>query len=282
MNDRLKQIAILVFSGFIVLNAYAQDPMHLLKKYSDSLRYCKIEGLRFTYNDSFKQLLKSVIEEENAFDVELDSIKQTVSVLLSDDKKMKVISWVYVNDKEEYNNYCVVLYRKKSGATTNTYWLQDKIEANTDSLYTDYPVDFWPGALYYQMYDFKKKGKDYYCVLGLNGKNSFNNRKVIDVLWVDKEGELHIGAPVFYSSDKDYTPQYRVFFDYADASTMLLRFEKDKKMITFSNLVPSNPEKTGLRQYYIPDGRIDYYMLKKKGKWIRYEGLTEFDMMGNQ
>jgi hypothetical protein len=72
-----------------------------------------------------------------------------------------------------------------------------------------------------------------------------------------------------------------VFFDYADQSSMLLRFEVSEKIITYSNLVPSNPEKTGKREYYIPDGRIDFYELKKKGKWIRYEGLQEFDLPGN-
>jgi len=282
MYTRLRLFAFMLISGLMSLNICAQDRDALLKKYADSLRYHKVDEHRFRYNDSFRQLLKVILEEENAFDIRFDSIQKIVSILSSEDHKMKVISWVYINDKEEYINHCVVLYRKKAGALTNIYWLQDKVEPKSDSLFTDYSAEFWPGALYYQMFHFKKRGNDYYCVLGLNGRNSFNNRKVIDVLWVDKEGELHIGAPVFYSSERDYTPQYRVFFDYADASTMLLRFEKEKKIITFSNLVPSNPDKTGLRQYYIPDGRIDYYQLKKKGKWVRYEGLTEFDLMGNQ
>jgi hypothetical protein len=281
MYRHLKPVFIIFFVFLSGIRINAQDNLELLKKYSDSLRFCKIDSLRFRYNDSFRQLLKTALDEDNAFDIQLDSVSKTVSVMQSADGKMRVISWVYVNDREEYFNHCVVYYRKKQGAKASIFWLQDKMEPKTDSLYTDYSMDFWPGALYYQMYDFRKKGKDYYCVLGLNGLNSFKNRKVIDVLWVDKDGELHIGAPVFYSSEKDYTPQYRVFFDFADASTMFLRFEKDKKMITFSNLVPSNAEKIGMRQYYIPDGRIDYYLLKRKGKWVRYEGLTEFDMIGN-
>jgi hypothetical protein len=282
MYRRMRYIAIFLIFGFLAFNINGQDQVQLLKKYSDSLRFCKIDSLRYKYNDSFKHLLKEVVTEENAFEINLDSISKTVSVMLSEDNKMRIISWVYINDKEEYTNHCLVMHRKKTSSAVNMYWLRDQIEPKTDSLYTDYPLEYWPGALYYQMYHFEKKGKDYYCVLGLNGRNSFDNRKIIDVLWVDKEGELHIGAPVFYSSERDYTPQYRVFFDYADASTMLLRFEKDKKMITYSNLVPSNPDKMGMRQYYIPDGRIDFYKLRKKGKWVRYEGLTEFDMLGNQ
>lgn len=279
-----KQLLFLSFLIFCASNTkvYAQDSNSvLLKKYSDSLRFNRIDSIRSKYNDSFKNLLKDLMLDEHPFSVSLDSITNTVSVLNSDDEHMRVISWVYINDKEEYENNCVVLFRKKRGGDEQVFWLKDHMEPKSDSLYEDYNEEFWPGALYYQLYHFTKKGKDYYCVLGLNGKNSFCNRKLIDVLWVDKTGELHIGAPVFYSSERDYTPQYRVFFDYADQSSMLLRFEPSEKIITYSNLVPSNPEKTGKREYYIPDGRIDFYELKKKGKWIRHEGLQEFDLPGN-
>jgi hypothetical protein len=267
---------------FTALNVYANDSTRLLKHYSDSLRYSKSQSVRFTYNDSFKNLLLTLADEDNGFDLSLDSVKSTISVLNSEDGKMRVISWICLTDMQEYINHCLVMYRSKPGKPHKSYWLRDKIEPKSDSLYEDFTSDFWPGALYYQMYQFKKKGKTYYCVLGFNGKTSFSNRKIIDVLWVDKEEELHIGAPVFYSNERDYTPQYRVFFEYADEGTMVLRFEPTEKLITFSNLVPSNPEKMGMYQYYIPDGRIDYYELKKKGKWIRHEGLSEFNFPGNE
>lgn len=273
---------LLISLSLTSLSIAAQEYNPLLKKYSDSLRYHSSGVVRARYDDSFTQLLKESLQDETAFSLNLDSIMQTVSILTSEDGKIKVISWVYINDREEYTNHCVVLYRKKLKSEAGIFWLKDFIDNKADSVYTDFPADFWPGALYYQMYHFKKKGKDYYCVLGLNGQSSYSNRKVIDVLWVDKDGELHIGAPVFYLSDRDYTPAYRVFFIYADQSTMLLRFEKDEKMITYSNLVPNNPEHTGSRQYYIPDGRIDYYKLTRKGKWIRHEGLADFNMQGNE
>ncbi len=266
-----------LFCKSIVLQAQDYNP--LMKKYADSLRYCKVEPLRFRYNDSFKMLLKTLLDDENSYTANLDSIKQTISILESEDKKLKTITWVMTNDREEYSNFGVVLYRKKANAETKVFWLKDHVSNKADSIYEDFPSDFWPGALYYQMYQFKMKRRQCYCVLGFDGKSSFMNRKIIDVLWIDKDEELHIGAPVFAMSEGDYTPQFRVFFDHADQTSMVLRFEPAKKMITFSNLVPSNPQMTGHRQYYIPDGRIDYFILTKKGKWIKHEGLTEFDLM---
>lgn len=267
---------------FLSLNAFSQSQENLLKKYSDTLRYSKSELQRKNANDSFSSLLKELAGAEDGFSLPYDSLLKTVSVLHSEDGRMKVISWVFVNDQEEYFNHCLVLYRSKPSKEHQVYWLNDKIDSRADSLYEDFGPDRWPGALYYQMYDFNIKKRHYYCVLGFDGKNSFNNRKIIDVLWVDKDNELHIGAPVFYQSEKDYTPQYRVFFEYADQTTMLLRFEKEQKLITFSNLVPNQPANKGQTQYYIPDGRIDTYQLRKKGRWVYFKGLEEFEFRGNE
>lgn len=261
----------------VVAQVADESKMIVLQKYSDTIRFSRIESQRIKYNDSFKIMLNDVLLDIDPIKQDWSAINNTISVLESDDKKMKLLSWVLVNDREEFVNHCVVFYKKKSSAETNVYWLNEKSLAKTDSLYEVYPNDIWPSALYYQMYHFKKKRKDYYCVLGLNGENSAINQKIIDVLWVDKDNEIQIGAPVFYSSDKDYTPQYRVFFEYADQGSMTLRFEKEMKLITFTNLVPSNYEKLGSKQYYIPDGRIDFYRLTKKGKWIKYENLEDFD-----
>lgn len=279
MHVRLLIVLFFVFrSGFA---ASSEDEVRLLKKYSDSLRYSPQEAVRIAYNDSFRELLATVLDAENPFSVNLDSVKTTISVLDAEDGRMRIISWILVTDREEYINHCAVLHRKRKGANERVYWLKEQTQSMKDSLFEEFAEDEWPGALYYQVQHFRKKRKNYYCVLGLDGHNSFFNRKVIDVLWVDRKGELHIGAPVFYSSPNDFTPQYRVWFEYADEATMLLRFEKAEKLITFSNLVPSQPALKGKKQFYIPDGRIDYYRLHRKGKWIYHEGLNDFDLKGN-
>lgn len=264
-------------------NAWAiqSKPDARLKKYSDSLRYAKPDSIRLHYNDSFMSLLQTLLQSKDAFEINLDSVQQTISVLNAEDGRLRVITWVYVNDLEEYYNHGVVLSRKHRNAETNVYWLNDNMPHGLDSLQEVFNEDNWPGALYYQLYSSKYKRKHYYTVLGLKGRNSFSNAKIIDIISVDKYGELHFGAPLFYESQVDKSPQNRVFFEYADQGTMLLRFEPSKQWITFSNLVPSNPSAKGKRDYYVPDGRIDYYALKKKAKWVKYENLEQFDLPGN-
>jgi hypothetical protein len=275
-----------VLSTCVVLiassNIIAQEQGALLKTYTDSLRYSQSEDTRFLYNDSFTNLLKEMLDDESPFDLNLDSIKTKVMVLNSEDERMRLISWVVVNDKEEYYNYGVVIHRKRKRSTQRVFWLNDHIEEHSDSLFEEYNEENWPGALYYRIQHFKKRRKHYYCVLGMDGNTSFSNRKIIDVLSVDRSGELHIGAPVFHKIKYDYTPQYRVFFEYADQSSMLLRFEKEEKLIVFDKLMPSNPSAKGKYQYYIPSGGFDYYKLARKGKWIFSTALNEFDLQGNE
>ncbi len=271
---------VLICFSFFVVGVKAQDEQLKLKVYSDSLRFCKVEASRYAYNDSFKQLLSDYLSLTNDFK-NLDTVRNTISVLLSPDQKCRVISWVYISDKEEYTNHCVVQYKRNKNAELVTNWLTDFTTPLDDSVYNEFTATEWPGALYYQIYESKRKGVKYYILLGLNGQNSFSNQKIIDVFWFDKNEELHIGAPLFYDSKKDYTPRYRVYFNYADQGSCLLRFEPKAKIITFTHLVPSNPSALGLNEYYIPDGRIDYYKLTRKGKWIKYEDLSKFDFLSD-
>jgi len=273
----LKKYFFVIGVLFFINNTKAQESSVYLKNITDSIRFSKIETNRFLYNDTFKRVLNSELIADNAFDYSWDSIKNTVSVLESADKKLKVITWVVLTDKQEYYNYGLVLYKKKSSSPFYFYWLSSKKLEKIDPLYEDLTADLWQGALYYQIHDFKRKKQNYYCVVGFDGADKNKNLKIIDVLWVDKSNELHIGAPVFYSNKNDFTPQYRVVFEYADQSVMLLRFEKELNVIAFSNINPSNREKLGNYSYYIPDGRIDFYLKNKKGKWIRHEDFEEWD-----
>ncbi len=116
-------------------------------------------------------------------------------------------------------------------------------------------------------------------MLGFDGQTSFSDKKVIEVMWFDKNEELHFGAPFFHENERDFTPQFRVIYEYGNNAGMKLRFEIKEKYITFSNLVASNQSAKGLRQYYIPDGRIDYYVLNKKKKWIKKTDLINFQFL---
>ena len=104
----------------------------LLKKYADSLRYHRDAQVRLVYNDSFTRLIRDMADEDNGFAEPLDSIMSTISVLKSDDGKLKVISWLVINEKEEFFNHCLVLYKAKENRPHKSFWLRDKIEPKSD------------------------------------------------------------------------------------------------------------------------------------------------------
>lgn len=66
-----------------------------------------------------------------------------------------------------------------------------------DAVDTALTSDSWHGAIYYNVIGRKHKGQDYYFLFGLDAWDLFSTKKVLDVLWFDKEGTAHFGAPMF-------------------------------------------------------------------------------------
>ncbi len=105
----------LIFATFFIFINFVngQENIVLLKKYSDSLRFHEKDYVRSIFNDSFNRLIKKVFEDsENPMLIDLTSINQTISVLESQNKKLKVITWTLVNDTQSYQNFGIVLYQK--------------------------------------------------------------------------------------------------------------------------------------------------------------------------
>jgi hypothetical protein len=65
-----------------------------------------------------------------------------------------------------------------------------------------------------------------------------------------------------------------VIFEFDNKAAMTLRFEPQKKIITFEHLAP--PHKIFINDFtkYMPDGSYDYYKLKK-GMWYKNEMLFD-------
>lgn len=102
--------------------------------------------------------------------------------------------------------------------------------------------------------------------MGWDGEDAKVNRKIIEILWFDDNGNPQFGQPVF---DNGGNIQSRMVFTFAEEATMLLRYEKDKNVIVLANTVPPNPYLKGKFQYYLPDGSYDFFKFEK-GFWVRY------------
>jgi hypothetical protein len=135
-------------------------------------------------------------------------------------------------------------------------------------------ANLWYGAIYYGLISVKISGKQVYTLLGWDGYTSGSNRKLIEILTVDKNGNLQFGLPVFKT---DHGLKFRVVKEYAEKATMTLRYDyqtirvqkgnKVKKentwLIVMDRLVPMDPSMKGFYKYYVAAGdTYDGYVFK--------------------
>ena len=221
---------------------------------------------RITSTYYFIQTLKKVLLIKNSFNYPFSSLK-TVSIIKPDDNKFRIFTWNLLLDSSKYLYFGVIQMNLKD--TFQIFGLYDSSNTVKNPTYATLDNRHWMGALYYQIHTYKHKKKTHYMLMGWDGEDSKLNRKIIDVLWFEKNGQPKFGAPVF---DNGGDIQNRMIFTFADEAVMTLRYEKEEKIFVFSNMVPPHPYQKGLFHYYLPDGTYDFFKLEK-GFWVRYNYL---------
>jgi len=221
---------------------------------------------RITSTYYFIQNLKRVLSIKNSFNYPFTALK-TVSIIQPDDNKFRIFTWNLLLDSNKYLYFGVIQMNLKD--TFQIFGLYDSSNFVSNPSYAVLDNRHWIGALYYQLHPFKHKKQKEYLLMGWDGENSNMNKKVIDVLSFDKDGQPKFGSPVF---DNGGDIQSRMIFTFSEEATIVLRYEKEQNIVIFANTVPPNPQMKGQFQYYLPDGTYDFLRFQK-GFWVRYEYL---------
>jgi len=278
----------LIFFSFLILVsnhfAWAQLSEADIKYFSqleDSLIkiktkvfYSKKEANRFEANKQFIALWNSILKDEKSIQYPFDSLKNDVSLLLSPDKKFRIITWDMRKDDQTYFYFGFIqvnnskttkkgLFKKETTSQYEVFQLIDKsVTVKTPENYIA-NADKWFGMLYV---DIIKSDDDYYTLIGWDGNNQLTQRKFIDILSFKSDGTPVFGKDVFKFPGKFAK---RVMFEYAGEVAMSLKYNDKRNQIIFSHLAPNTPDPTleGQFQYYGPDGSFDA-LSPKKGKWI--------------
>jgi hypothetical protein len=121
-------------------------------------------------------------------------------------------------------------------------------------------------------------------VLGWDGYTKEANRKLIDIISINNDGDIIFGMPVFKTENG---VKSRIILEYADKANLLLRYdyqairvEKRKKikkenawLIVMDRLVPMDPSLKGIRKYYVPSGDTYDGFLFRNGYWTLVEDI---------
>lgn len=241
-----------------------QDSINPLTKIILDIR--KTEEERLLANSQLKGVLKRCISRTGADWYKFDSIP-AIAQLSPDDKSFVIYNWELPHSDGTYTYYAFVLHI----INKDKKW--EVIELTDASAYIKRPemailkANQWFGAHYYKIVTVKKKGKNYYCLLGADWNDKLSKKKLIEVLSFENDGTIKFGAPIITYNKQTLN---RLILEYSSKVSMSLNYDEDSKRIVFDHLSPIEEGLKGQYQFYAPD--LSYDALKfKKGKWQHIE-----------
>ena len=221
---------------------------------------------RIYLNKKLLTLFEVTIKQNNILSYPFDSLKKQISILDAPDKSFRIINWGIQFFKGYYEYYGYLIINKQDSA--QVFFLKDKSSSYKKPEFTTNSPEDWFGALYYDIIK-EDKNVNEYVLLGWDGNDLFTNRKIIDILWFDQQGNPKFGKPVFNVKD---VKKSRIIFEYTEQSAMKLKWDSNRNTIVFDHLSPSKSIYEGHNEYYGSDFSFDGFIYKDD-KWNLLEDI---------
>lgn len=228
-------------------------------------------------NTQLLEIFEETLNNKNSFSFNFDSLKNDIGILSSPDNIFRIIHWNLPLSDGTYKYYGFIQEKYMVGKKKNKvesillFPLIDKSAEikNVDNYISDNKK--WFGMLYYKIIPVKSKSKTYYTLLGWDGNDKVSQKKFIDILSFDYNGNPKFGADIFDIPKKN--PK-RISFEFANNCAFVLKYNESLNMITFDRLAPMEPQLVGQYQYYCTaDFEYDGFKIKK-GKWQFVENIA--------
>lgn len=212
-------------------------------------------------NDSIRFIINSYAVSDSVFSHTFNNLRY-LGQIISPDKKLKIITWnvFLLNSPNRYFSYIIRKGQRKNPG--QMYILTGFNRTETVKTDITYKADNWYGALYYAIQPFKKAGKVYYILLGLDYGNLNVTRKIIDVLSLSEDGTLLLGLDCFV---RDQSIRSREVLEYSPDGVVTLRLLNSKTIVfeQLADIKTGHGDGTGLS---VAGSSYDGYIYKK-GLW---------------
>jgi hypothetical protein len=271
-------IQTVVFSKNDTSSLYFEQQQNKIKTINQKLFHTKklSDTDKYALNAELISLFEETLNNPDSYKFSFDSLKNDMGILTSPDNTFKIIHWNIANNDGTFKYFGFIQLKFTSGKKNKTesilvFPLIDKSAEikNAENHISDNKK--WFGMLYYKIIPLKTKNKTYYTLLGWDGNDKISQKKFIDVLSFDTNGNPRFGADIFDIPKKN--PK-RIAFEFAHNCAFVLRYNENLNMIVFDRLSPIEPQLTGQYQYYCT-GDFEYDGFKiKKGKWLFQENIA--------
>jgi hypothetical protein len=274
--------AILFFSQTSAQSLSSADRKQLVKKedslqvFADSMINAESPADRFRADSNFIRSLVRALRIRHSFSYPFDSLK-TVSRLVSPDSVFRIFTWQMKKDEYVLLQKGAIQMKTPDGSL-KLFPLFDV------SMFTGKPEDSvrsrnnWIGAIYYKMIMKEHKGRKYYTLLGFDNFSIGSNKKWMEILSFNANGEPVFGGPfISFKEDSLKKPdQARFNIEYKKEAGTLFNYNPELDMIIFDHLISETdqPEK---KDTYIPDGDFEGFKWKD-GKWVHVDKVFNFKL----
>ena len=216
--------------------------------------------------DSIRTGLSEALSLEGSMDFPWSRLDK-IGIITSEDKKIRVFTWHFMDDPDNYRYFGFIQVRQRKGKS-KVYELKDNGKPQRGVMKLDQKKSDWYGKLYYQVLTNKYKRKTYYTLLGMDFNNSRSTIKSVEVMTVQRN-EPHFVRSLFV---KGQDVVDRLVLEYDKEVAISVRFDPRTKMIAFDHLVPFDPVYENNYEFYGPDGSFDGLEFSQ-GKWIFHKDI---------
>jgi hypothetical protein len=248
-----------------------EDSLEIL---ADSMINGQSPAKRFRSDSSFVRMLVRALLIKQSFNYKFSRLK-TVSQQYPPDSSFRIFTWQL--KKDEY------MYLQKGAIQMRTPTGELKLIPLFDgSMYTSKPVDSvrgrnnWIGAIYYNIIQKTHAGKTYYTLLGYDDFSIASNRKWLEVLTFNAQGEPVFGGSVIsYKEDTvKKADANRFMIEYKKEARTTFNYNPEMDMIIYDHLI-SETEEPDRKETYIPDGDFEAFKWKD-GQWVHVDKVFDY------
>lgn len=241
-----------------------------LKILSERMVMAEEAADRFRADSHFVRTFVRALKTPHSFSFPFDSLN--ISKLYAPDSSFRIFTWQLKKDEYVIMQKGAIQVRTSNGSL-KLFPLFDI------SMYTRKPMDsvrdheHWIGAIYYRIIQKEYKGRQYYTLLGFDDFSVSSNKKWMEVLYFNEQGQPVFGGPfISYREDSARKPvQARFSIEYKKEAKAFLNYDPEMDMIIVDHLI-SETDEPGKRSTYIPDG--DYEAFKwQNGQWVHVHKL---------
>jgi hypothetical protein len=246
-----------------------------LEKQQDSLSHFAYDiinaqepGQRFRADSFFIRMLVRSLKLPNSFYFPFDSL-QTISKLYAPDSSFRIFTWQIKKDAYVFFQRGAIQMRTDDGSL-KLYPLHDV------SMFSKKPYDSvrtannWIGAIYYRIIQKNFNGKNIYTLLGYDDFTINSNKKWMDVLTFNEQGQPVFGGPYFsFKNDSAKASKkqiLRFFLEYKKEAVTTFNYDTTLQMIVYDHLI-SESDEPDRKETYIPDGDYEGFVWEN-GQWL--------------